>query len=200
MREINESWFRYINNLGIEYPFLNNIFVFFAEYTVLFLALFVIFLWFKRTSEGRKKVIVGVLAFLFAYVTGHLVGFLHFNYQPFIEMENVNQLIEKRANNSFPSDHTILFFSFCVSFWLFHKRNVFWLVLAVLGGASRIGVGVHYPFDVIVGATIAIVYALIFYYVVPKSFLIQKSLTYYENIEKKIWRSPKSKNNKDIDL
>ncbi|WP_235213137.1 UDP-diphosphatase [Alkalihalobacillus alcalophilus] len=43
MRELNENWFRTVNDLGFDYPFLNTPFIWIAEYTVIFLALMVLF-------------------------------------------------------------------------------------------------------------------------------------------------------------
>ncbi len=102
-------------------------------------------------------------------------GKFHTNYQPFAELPNVNKLVEKAVNNSFPSDHTIIFFSFCITFWLFKRGWGFlWGILAVLVGISRIWVGVHYPADVLVGAIISIVSATIVYQIVLKLSLTKK--------------------------
>jgi undecaprenyl-diphosphatase len=173
--EINIHFFRMINDLGKEYSTFNPVMIFIAEYMVVFLALAVIIYWLTRNKINRMIVLCAMVTFIMAELFGKLAGMIHSNNQPFAELTNVNKLIEKAVDNSFPSDHTMLFFSFCVSFWLFKRVWGFlWLVLATLVGVSRIWVGVHYPADVLVGATISVIIAIIVYKVVPKISIIHK--------------------------
>lgn len=173
--EINVRLFRMINDLGKEYSMLNPVMVFSAKYMVFFLAFMVIMFLFTRNKLNRIIVLCGAITFVISELIGKLVGKIHFNYQPFVELTNVNQLIEKDVGNSFPSDLTILFFSFCMSFWLFKRGWTFlWLLLAVWVGVARIWVGVHYPADVLVGAIISIIVATIIYKVIRKLSIIDK--------------------------
>ncbi|MDQ0268420.1 undecaprenyl-diphosphatase [Cytobacillus purgationiresistens] len=194
MNEVNISLFRAINDLGFEYPSLNSLFIFIAEYTVYALALLTLIYWFTRKEKNRYMILTAGFAFILAEILGKLAGKLHFNYQPFVELSNVNLLIDKAANNSFPSDHTILFFSFCVAFWLFNKKNFAWLILAILVGISRVWVGVHYPFDVLVGALLAALSAVFMYYLLPRLPIVQNLLGVYERIEEKILPAKKERN------
>lgn len=187
--EINNNLFRMINDLGKEFPFTNLPMIIIAEYTVVFLAIFVLLFWFTKNKENKMMLICAGITFILAESIGKFAGLLHFNQQPFAVLSNTNQLIEKSINNSFPSDHTILFFSFCMSFWLFKKGKWFvWILLAILVGVSRIWVGVHYPLDVLVGAFIGIISAVIIYFTVPKLTIITTVITKYESIEKVITR------------
>jgi undecaprenyl-diphosphatase len=184
LSDINVNVFRMINDLGKEFTYLNPIFVFIAEYMVLFLALSVVIFWFTRSHTNRIMVIYATISFGLAEILGKAAGKLHSNHQPFAELADVNQLIEKAVDNSFPSDHTILFFSFCVTFWLFKKRGGFlWMILALCVAFSRIWVGVHYPADVTVGAIISIFSALLVYRIAPKFRFINKLLGVYEAFE-----------------
>ncbi|KEP25317.1 MULTISPECIES: undecaprenyl-diphosphatase [Bacillus] len=156
MQEYNERLFRWVNQLSIDHGHLNPIFIGLAEYTVLLVALMCLFIWFRNRSEKNRKMIISAgLTFILAELLGKVAGAFYFNQQPFAEMSHVNLLIHKEVNNSFPSDHTIFIFSICLIFWLFHKRHIYWLIIACTVGFSRIWVGVHYPFDVLVGAVIA---------------------------------------------
>ena len=185
--EINNDLFRMINSLGKEFQFINLPMIIIAKYTVFFLAFFVIMFWFTKNKENKIMIICASIAFILAETMGKFAGLFHFNHQPFAVLSNTNQLIEKAVDNSFPSDHTILFFSFCMSFWLFKKgRWVIWILLAILVGVSRIWVGVHYPLDVLVGAFIGIVSSVLTYLTVPRLTIITTILTKYESIEKVI--------------
>lgn len=196
--EENINLFRMVNDLGKQYPYLNPAMVFIAEFMVYFLVLGVIFIWFTRNKQSRMMIVCATITFVFAEIIGKIVGKFHSNNQPFAELTNVNKLIEKAVDNSFPSDHTILFYSFCVSFWLFRKGWWFlWVILAFLVGISRIWVGVHYPADILVGAIISIISSSIVYLVVPKLSLTRKLLGGYAKCEK-LLLSPltKSKGNR----
>jgi len=173
--EVNIDLFRMINDLGKELTALNPIFVFIAEYTIYFIALWLILLLFTRNKINRVTVLCALISVVFAELIGKLVGQLHFNYQPFVDLADVNKLIEKEVGNSFPSDHTIIFFAVCVTLWMFKKGwGVLWLVLAILVGVSRIWVGVHYPADVVTGAIISTVVAIVVYTFVPKLSFVRK--------------------------
>lgn len=191
--EANIYFFRLINDLGKQYPHLNSSSVFLAEYMVYFLAVFVLFLWFRRKETNRMMVLCASFTFVVAEMLGKIAGKLNSNYQPFAELSNVNQLIEKTVDNSFPSDHTILFFSFCITFWLFKKGiGLLWLLLAITVGISRIWVGVHYPADVVVGAMISLSSAIVIYFTVPKLTFVKNALELYEKMERYVLR-PKVK-------
>lgn len=194
--EQNIKIFRMINDLGKEYPALNPIMVFITEYTIYFLALAVILFWLSRGKQRRMMVICGSLSFILAEIAGRVAGMLHHNQQPFAELSNVNQLIEKTVGNSFPSDHTMVFFAFCTSFWLLSRKiGILWMILAATVGISRIWVGVHYPFDVAVGAIISMVSAAIIYRAVSKSNYVQNLLEAYRRKEQSFFsQNSKSKN------
>lgn len=165
--EINITLFRMVNDIGKEHTYLNSVFSFIAEYLVIFLALSILFIWFSRNKENRKMIICATITFICSIILGKILGLFYSNYQPFVELSDVNLLIEKEVDNSFPSDHTILFFSYCFSFWLF-KRGI-WilsLLVATLVGISRIWVGVHYPFDVLTSIIISFTIASLIYSIV----------------------------------
>jgi membrane-associated phospholipid phosphatase len=63
--------------------------------------------------------------------------------------------------NSFPSGHSQVIFSVAMSLWFIYPRyRLAYMVAAVLIAASRMATTVHFLSDTIMGATIAILYAL----------------------------------------
>ena len=182
--EWNVQLFRAINDIGKDYTFLNPFFVLIAEYTIYVLILALVVYWFTRIKANRVMIISAILSFVLAEIVGKSLGLLHFNYQPFVDLTNVNQLIEKEIGNSFPSDHTMIFFTVCFTFFFFRtKFKYFWFFLAILVGLSRIWAGVHYPADVLVGAIVGIGAAYACSKITPKS--IQKLLSKWDQQKSK---------------
>ncbi|MEF7654928.1 undecaprenyl-diphosphatase [Bacillus thuringiensis] len=188
--QFNIDSFRTINDLGKQYSFLNSTMVFMAEYMVYILALIILTYWFTGTRKSRMMVIQAMVAFVIAETIGEIAGKFHLNYQPFAVLPDVNKLVDHAVDNSFPSDHTILFFSICFSFWLVHKKTGWlWLILAFCVAISRIWVGVHYPFDVAIGTLIGCISAVFSYWLVPRLSFIKKLLTLYERVGKHVLSS-----------
>lgn len=120
--QFNIDIFRAINDLGKQYSFLNPAIVFLAEYMVYIFALIILAYWFTRSRKSRMMVIQAMVAFVIAEVIGKIAGKFHLNYQPFVVLPDVNKLVDHAVDNSFPSDHTILFFRFVFRYGLFVKK------------------------------------------------------------------------------
>ncbi|MBQ7838479.1 MAG: phosphatase PAP2 family protein [Clostridia bacterium] len=79
----------------------------------------------------------------------------------------------KPTSLSFPSGHTSSAFTFAMAITLVLKNKgaaIASFIFAFLMGISRIYVGVHYPTDVIVGAVVGILYAVIGYFIFAKLY------------------------------
>lgn len=187
LANINIDVFRMINDLGKDYPFLNPIIIFLAEYMLYFLLLALVGYWFTRTNKNRMMVIQAVIATIIAEVLGKIAGQLYSHHQPFAELSNVSQLVAHEIDNSFPSDHSIVFFTVCMSIYLVRKKEGWiWMMIALGVAMSRVWVGVHYPGDVLTGALIGIISAIVIYWLVPKLAFIKQLLLQYEKIENRI--------------
>ena len=125
MMDTNIQLFRLINDLGFKIPALNPVFIFIAEYFLYLLIIVLVLYLFKDNGKHRIMVLAAVVSCLVAVILGKIAGQFHYNVQPFVTLENVNQLIEKEVNNSFPSDHTILSFTICMTLFLFDKRKFY---------------------------------------------------------------------------
>lgn len=173
--ELNIELFRMINDLGKEYAFLNPFFVFFAKYLIYFVIIAALCFLFTKNRVNRMMVICSVISVAFAEILAMIVRLLHSNHQPFAELPDVNQLVEKAVGNSFPSDHTIIVFALCLSFWIFKRGwHGIWILLAIIVGISRIGVGVHYPADVGMGALLSLISVFLVSRFVPKMAMMKK--------------------------
>ncbi|MED3561862.1 undecaprenyl-diphosphatase [Bacillus xiapuensis] len=195
MSHLNIEAFRAINDLGKNNSFLDHIAVFFAEYMLYFLILGMVVYWFTRKDKNRMMIILAMISVVVAEVLGKIAGKFYSHFQPFAVLPHVNKLINHAIDNSFPSDHSIIFFSICFLFLLVRKKEGWlWILLACLVAVSRVMVGVHYPVDILTGALIGIISALIVYWIAPKLSFLNKLLAFYEKIEESILPRSKSGN------
>lgn len=83
--------------------------------------------------------------------------------RPYLVLPNVNTFWKKLLKDySFPSGHTAAGFSLAAIFaFYFPSYSYFIYTLATLVGVSRIYTGMHYPSDVLSGALVGTLFALI---------------------------------------
>jgi len=133
-------------------------------------------------EKGRKVAIVGLAALFISNVAVYLLKILIAEPRPFITLPNVELLVPENEIYSFPSGHTASSFAAVVVIGLKYKFNIkgknyrlIYPLLAFAGliGFSRIYIGVHYPLDVIFGAIVGILSALLVLRV-EDNFLIDK--------------------------
>ncbi|MDR2708923.1 MAG: phosphatase PAP2 family protein [Elusimicrobiota bacterium] len=103
-----------------------------------------------------------LLALLFSSFVSHLIKEYIHRPRPMavFSIFDVKSFYEYGIKNSFPSGHSISAFSMCFFVFLVLKKyRIFFLVLAIFVGFERIYVGMHFPFDVLIGALMGIVAA-----------------------------------------
>ena len=176
MNGMNIELFRMINDAGKEFEALNPVIVFIANNAIYLLAAAVLIYLLSLKPGNILMIVSGLVSLVLAEVAGKIAGMFHSNHQPFAALSDVNQLIEMEVNNSFPSDHTIIFFTMSVTFWLFKRKHTYlWILLAVLVGFSRIWAGVHYPADIAVGALLGSAFAYLGYVLIPEVKYVNKN-------------------------
>jgi undecaprenyl-diphosphatase len=195
---IDFQLFQYINQFAVKIPLLNPLMRFLAEDAEYLFYVGIIVYWFTRVKQNRQMVVEALLSACLALSLGGILSSLLYKDRPFVH-HVVNQLIPHAANASFPSDHALGAFVIAMAISLFRKRDgVIWFFNAAMIGFSRIWTGVHYPLDVIAGAIIGIVSALLIHQIFARSKLIQRfcnaAIRIYEKIEIKAWRTIFQKN------
>ena len=133
-----------------------------------------VYLWFRKVPDGHvhlrskgREVLLRVLAGSIAIVTlsrilqlalhvhqRPIVAGLGLNFPSFMESEWTNS----SAWNSFPSDHSMLFFALSTGLWMIDRRiGVFCFVWSALViDLPRLYLGIHYPSDVVAGAVLGV--------------------------------------------
>lgn len=117
---------------------------------------------------------VGVL--LSDQITAGLIKNLVGRPRPCHELENINLLVRCGVGKSFPSAHAANnFFAATFLTHFFKKQKYTFFTIAALVAISRVFVGVHYPIDIISGAIIGTIIAIIlinFYNLISKQLNI----------------------------
>lgn len=118
-----------------------------------------------RRRDTRRAVVAAGLSAAVALAIGQVISKLVDRPRPFVAHHSVVHLFSPHAADaSFPSDHTTAAFAIGVALLL---RQRLWgivvLVLATILAVARVGMGIHYPTDVLGGAALGSLVALALY-------------------------------------
>lgn len=116
--------------------------------------------------KTRKCGILIILAMVVGLIIGNIIlKNVIARPRPFILDKTIQLLIEKPLDYSFPSCHTMASFEATVIIFLHNKKwGTLALILAILIGFSRMYLFVHYPSDVLFGAILGSLIAIIVFY------------------------------------
>ena len=161
---------------NLSFPLLDKIMIFIttlAEYGAIWIIVALLFLFSKKY---RKYGVIMAIALLIMYVCNdlilkHIIGRL----RPFEVNPEWQILISQPSGSSFPSGHTAVSFTGALCVSMANKKFApYAYILAVLIAFSRIYLLVHYPSDIIGGAVVGTLYALLaiwVYKLIDKKFI-----------------------------
>lgn len=132
-------------------------FIFGAKYLFLFSALIILIVFYVLPLEFKKRMIVfGIASCALALVISFIAREIYFNPRPFV-VDGFEPLIPHKADNGFPSDHTLLVATLASIGMFFHRRASLYLwLIAIVVAISRVYVGVHNPIDILASISIAL--------------------------------------------
>jgi len=136
------------------------------------------FMWFKEGKSQQKKVREQILITLLISIVAIFVGktlalILQFRFRPIHEVNldfkmphgvlETAQINKGVMLSSMPSDHAILYFALAIGLYFMSKKIGIWALIytSLFIALPRVYLGLHYPTDIIVGAIIGIVIAII---------------------------------------
>lgn len=119
-----------------------------------------------RSLNGRHGVVAAGFSALLALGIAHLIVELWARPRPYVaHAADAHLFIDRSHDPSFPSDHATAAFAIAVALLLRH-RKAGWLALAMAAvlSVARVAVGTHYPSDVLAGAAIGTLAALVLWH------------------------------------
>jgi undecaprenyl-diphosphatase len=118
-----------------------------------------------RSVSGRHAVVAAGFSALLALGLAHLLADLWARPRPYITHPDAHLFIPPSHDTSFPSDHATAAFAIAVALLLRHRKaGLLALAMAVLVSLARVVVGTHYPGDVLAGAAVGTLAALVFWH------------------------------------
>ena len=159
MENFNQEIFLFINSFAKINNFLDYLFIYLAEYSPYIFILIEIIVFF--ILKLKHEAIFAFYSMIIALGINKIIGLFYFHNRPF--MDNIAVVLhEHKPDSSFPSDHTTFMLAITFSFLFYSKSNKlakYLLFFAFIGGLSRVFIGVHYPFDIIGAAIVALLSA-----------------------------------------
>ncbi|MBI2625056.1 MAG: phosphatase PAP2 family protein [Candidatus Nealsonbacteria bacterium] len=155
-------FFGAINQFAGKFTPLDYFSVFISEYFGYIILAIFIFLFLFNIEKYLSMFIVGVLSsFIARFGAVELIRFFLPKTRPFIE-NNVNLLVDRVNQSSFPSGHAAFFFALAASVYFYNKKTgLLFFAGGLLVSLARVFVGLHWPSDVLAGAILGIATALI---------------------------------------
>ena len=149
--------FYFLNQWAGKNVFLDELAIFFAQYSGCFLLLILVFLLFKNYRRYKNLVFVSLgSALVSRFLFTELIRHLYFRPRPFVE-NSINLLIYHKPTASFPSGHTSFYFALSAAVYFYNKKlGIFFFLVSFLMGTSRIYCGLHWPSDILVGAVVGV--------------------------------------------
>jgi undecaprenyl-diphosphatase len=135
---------------------------FLATFLIWFLYLGLAVLWFIDGKIKKEQVVHALLASLISWTIAFAVKLLFPTTRPFVTNGREIEVLFKPLDGAFPSQHTTLAFALAVTIFM-HDRKVGWwfLLSALIIGAARVAANVHYPVDIVGGAFLGTLIAVV---------------------------------------
>jgi undecaprenyl-diphosphatase len=150
-----------INNFVGKYLWLDTLGIFLAQYFEYILLLILALFLFKNFKRYSGMVIESFFAAILAKeIFVDTIRQLIPTARPFVN--GFKLLIYHPVTASFPSAHAAFYFAIATTVYLHNKKaGLVFLLCASLIAIARVYVGVHWPFDIVVGSLVGVLSAII---------------------------------------
>lgn len=119
--------------------------------------------WLSRRRDERRGAIAALLAAGGALLVNQVISHVWARPRPYVaHPSSVHLLLTRSADPSFPSDHAAAAFAIAIVLIAFHRRlGVVAMGFAAFMSYARVYVGSHYPGDVLGGAVVGVIVAVL---------------------------------------
>ena len=179
----NTLLFYFINN-GLENPFFDFLMPAITNFgSFIAMGIICVVLYIFGGENTRKVALLGLAALLLANVAVYLLKIIIAEPRPFNVLPHVDLLVSESEIYSFPSGHSASSFAVMMVIGLKYRLHIKGkayrllyplLAFAALIAFSREYIGVHYPLDVVFGAIVGILSALVVIYIGWDDSIINK--------------------------
>jgi undecaprenyl-diphosphatase len=127
----------------------------------------------ERWRAWRRTAVAAGLSAGLALAVGKVISELVDRARPFVvDPSGVHLFSGHAADPGFPSDHATGAFAVAMAIWLRDRRwGTVALLAAALVSVGRVAIGVHFPSDVIAGAVLGCLAALLLYARPPRAYV-----------------------------
>lgn len=170
LRRADFNSYRFLYKFSEQHLFVEKVFYFFSQYGIVIIFLsFIYLIW----RQKIRAFFCSFFAMGYAAAVDLIIMFFWHRPGPYVSHADLVKIAAEGTRMSvasFPSSHTYIAFAVATSIFLYgHKRlGIALFLLAVMVGVGRIGIGFHYPTDVIGGAIIGIITGVLAYLSVQK--------------------------------
>ena len=151
LENINYALFALINATPSSSWWAIEVATFIAKDLIIIVPLLVVALWLWGPNQ-RQLVFKVMLALALSLSISWVIGHLFPHDRPFVDGVGYN-FLHHAADDSFPSDHGTVIFTFALAFLFWHRvwSGALLLVIASAIAWSRVYLGVHWPLDMLGG-------------------------------------------------
>lgn len=135
---------------------------FLASFFIYILFLGLIILWFIDGKIKKEQVIHALFACGVSFLIAVLIKHFFPTIRPYVLDGRGTDVLIRPTDGAFPSEHTTLAFALAVTVFMHDKKvGLLFLISALVIGVARVLANVHYPIDIVGGAFLGTIVAVI---------------------------------------